>query len=593
MKGAWTWASSQIGNDSNTRSNAMNMQAQTPRIIVVDDSEDDFLLIERHIKKTWPNGTIAHARDEASLIENLENIEADLVICDYSMPVLTHDKAIELVEAHRPDTPLILLSGLASDALGIQAMHAGVRDYVEKSKPDRLIPAIRREISTLQLRREKAILEQAHRRAVYFDAVSGFLNREGLVKALSGLMENNAEATDLCVLSINLARSKIRASEVDPRVRRNMFEKIVGRVRDVFPKDMLCRWSDNLLVVVTNGFEWDKQRGLCAERLSNIDAVLNRPFLIENFPVRPNLKLGIAQPRRDGQHAAELVTHAQSVANVLERQDLELLHALDREIHEQAQRRKQIELGLAKGIESGELCLDFQPIEDLNTGVVCGLEALVRWTHPQLGLIMPAEFIDVAEDSGLIEALGQWVIQTAAKSVLALHSQGHLLWCSVNCSPGQLLNPDFGSNACQTIRDLGLDPKWIEFEVTESAAIDDMKRTVETLNHLREQGCKVAMDDFGTGYASLNYLRHLPVDVLKIDKSFVRELQSDVNSQMIVKAVIDLAHALGLVVHAEGIETTEQRTRLLGMGCERLQGYLLSKPLSQPALIHWLNSRNK
>ena len=167
----------------------MTTDQDPPKIIVVDDSEDDFLLIQRQILKTWPNALIRQANCANSLKNALQNCEPDLVICGYSMPQLTHESAIELVKEVRPDTPMILLSGLAGDALGIKAMHEGVRDYVEKSRPERLIPAIHREINTHRLRREKLLLEQAHRRAVYFDNTTGFLNRQGLTKTLAGLSE--------------------------------------------------------------------------------------------------------------------------------------------------------------------------------------------------------------------------------------------------------------------------------------------------------------------------------------------------------------------------------------------------------------------
>lgn len=566
----------------------MMTDQEAPIIIVVDDSEDDFLLIKRQLLKTWQTATVRHVHCETSLREALDELEPDVVICDYSMPQLTHDRTIELVSGLRPDTPVILLSGLASDALGVQAMQAGVRDYVEKSKLERLMPAVRREIHTHRLHRDKLLLEQAHRRAVYFDTATGFLNRQGLVKTMMGLREKTGDTVSLCLLSINVSRNQARRPEVDRRVRRNMLEKIINRLNDTFRQDILCRWSDNVFVVITSKLDWSGSRFDITEALCGIEADLNRPFQVDNIAVRPNMRLGLARPGLHGEHAAELVTHAQSVANVIESDNLELLNVLDDEVHDLARRRKTIELGLAKGIENNELVLDFQPIEDLKSGRICGVEALVRWTHPELGRIMPCEFIGVAEDSGLIDALGEWVIESSSRKLLELHSQGHMLWCAVNCAAGQLLNPDFPAKASAIICATGLDPKWIEFEVTESAAIDDMSRTIDALKKLKANGSQIAMDDFGTGYASLNYLRQLPVDVLKIDKSFVMDLLEDKNSHMIVKAVIDLAHALGLTVHAEGIETAAQRESLLQMGCDRLQGYWFSKPMDLQALLDWL-----
>lgn len=566
----------------------MMTDPEAPIIIVVDDSEDDFLLIKRQLLKTWQTATVRHAHCETSLRLALDECQPDVVICDYSMPQLTHDRTIELVTDLRPDTPVILLSGLVSDAMGVQAMHAGVRDYVEKSKLERLMPAVRREIHTHRLHRDKLLLEQAHRRAVYYDTATGFLNRQGLAKTLSGLRDKTGENVSLSLLSINVSRNQARSREVDRRVRRNMLERIINRLKDTFQQDILCRWSDNVFVVVTSKLDWSAPRFDITDVLCGIEADLNRPFQVDNIAVRPNMRLGLARPGLHGEQVAELVTHAQSVANVIESDNLELFDVLDDGVHNLARRRKTIELGLAKGIENNELVLDFQPIEDLKTGRICGVEALVRWTHPELGRIMPCEFIGVAEDSGLIDALGEWVIESSSRKLLELHEQGHMLWCAVNCAAGQLMNPDFPAKADHIIRATGLDPRWIEFEVTESAAINDMSRTIEALNTLKANGSQIAMDDFGTGYASLNYLRQLPVDVLKIDKSFVMDLLEDKSSHMIVKAVIDLAHALGLTVHAEGIETAAQRESLLQMGCDRLQGYWFSKPMDLQALLDWL-----
>lgn len=402
----------------------MTIEQDAPRIIVVDDSEDDFLLIKRQIIHAWPGAEVRHAQTKDSLRQVLEDIEPDLVICDYSMPHLTHDKTIDMVEELRAGTPTILLSGLASDALGVQAMHEGVRDYVEKSRPERLIPVVRREINTHRMRREKFLLEQAHRRAVYFDAATGFLNRQGLVKTLSGLRTTSGENPDLCLLSVNLSGNQARRPEVDPRMRRNMLEKIVERVRDIFKQDILCRWSDNVLVVVTNKLNWADKTEDVANALCRLETDLNRVFMVESIAVRPNMRMGLARPGIHGVHPAELVTHAQSVAHVIESQGLELFNILNPEIHDLAKRRKAIELGLAKGIESNELVLDFQPVEDLKTGSICGVEALVRWTHPELGRIMPCEFIGVAEDSGLIDALGDWVIESASKKFLNCTNRG-------------------------------------------------------------------------------------------------------------------------------------------------------------------------
>jgi EAL domain-containing protein (putative c-di-GMP-specific phosphodiesterase class I) len=555
----------------------MTINMDKLKIIVIEDSQDGFLLIQNEIINVWQTALIKHADNEETLCQYLKVFEPDLVICNYCTPHLTHAQATSLVEQIRPDTPMILLSGPISDALVLKAMLNGMRE---------------RGIHSARQHREKLLLELAHQRAIHFDSTSGLLNRQGLIKTLSELAKKPDLCANLCLISVNLSKNQARQSDLDPRVRRNMLEKILMRLNETFKQDILCRWSDSVWVVLTNKLNWLNGNSEVIETLSGFEANLNRVFIIENISVRPKLQMGLARVGVHGWHAAELVTHAQSVAHVIESQNLDLIQVQDPLIHELAKRRKTIALGLAKGINNHELVLDFQPVEDLKTGQICSLEALVRWTHPELGKIMPSEFIQIAEDSGLIDALGYWVIESVCTNLLALHQQGHLLWCAINCSAIQLLNPDFLIKTEQIIRKSGLNPEWIEFEVTESAAINHMTRTVNALNQLKNLGASIVLDDFGAGYASLNYLRQLPINILKIDKSFVMDLLEDRNSRMIVKAVIDLAHALGLKVQAEGIETPEQRESLIQMGCDRLQGYWFSKPLSREELSQWLTMKS-
>lgn len=571
----------------------------SPRIVVVDDSEDDYFLIARQIKRELPQAKITHAIDFRALLAALDQ-GVDLVVCDYSMQELTHDQVVDLVSGYQPAIPLVLMSGLATEALGVRAMNAGVRDYVEKSKPERLIPVIVRELNTRKLHHNLQQLEKAKHEAALVDQATGFLNHAGLKEALQDLMDSPQLRNDVCLLSIHLENGAKRPGVADSDRIRGLQEELILRVKNLFAEDLICKWADRLFVVVIDRMNLELSDpvnlpgGLNepqSQRLFEIERELNLPQLLGSLPIKPEVRIGLARLHEDGMAAEALIDHAQSVAAVLHKQSLGLAQSLQATIHDLAKRRRAIQTGLARGIENDELTLMFQPIEDLGAKKVSGLEALVRWEHPHLGLVMPDEFIEAAEDSGLIESLGLWVIGKASQSLLDLHGLGFELWCAVNCSASQMLNKDFAKEALSKIMDLGLSPNWIEFEITESAAISDMVATVEAINTLRETGCKVAMDDFGTGYASLNYLRRLPIDVLKIDKSFVMDLEESDKSRKIVRAVIDLAHALDLTVHAEGIENEAQRRSLIDMNCDRLQGYLLGKPMELAQLKNWLTLR--
>lgn len=575
----------------------------SPRIVVVDDSEDDYFLIARQIKRELPQAKITHAIDFHALLAALDQ-GVDLVVCDYSMQELTHDQVVDLVSGYQPAIPLVLMSGLATEALGVRAMNAGVRDYVEKSKPERLIPVIVRELNTRKLHHNLQQLEKAKYEAALVDQATGFLNHAGLKEALQDLMDSPQLRNDVCLLSIHLENGAKRPGVADSDRIRGLQEELILRVKNLFAEDLICKWADRMFVVVIDRMNLETldhvnlPGGLGephsepqSQRLFEIERELHQPQLLGSLPIKPEVRIGLARLHQDGMAAEELIDHAQSVAAVLNKQGLGLAQSIQATIHDLAKRRRAIQTGLASGIENDELTLMFQPIEDLDAKKVSGLEALVRWEHPELGLVMPDEFIEAAEDSGLIESLGLWVIGKASQSLLDLHGLGFKVWCAVNCSANQMLKKDFAKEALSKIMDLGLSPNWIEFEITESAAISDMVATVEAINTLRQAGCKVAMDDFGTGYASLNYLRRLPIDVLKIDKGFVMDLEESDKSRKIVRAVIDLAHALELTVHAEGIENEAQRRSLIDMNCDRLQGYLLGKPMELAQLKTWLTQR--
>jgi EAL domain-containing protein (putative c-di-GMP-specific phosphodiesterase class I) len=249
---------------------------------------------------------------------------------------------------------------------------------------------------------------------------------------------------------------------------------------------------------------------------------------------------------------------------------------------------------LRRGIERGELVVHYQPALDLTTGRVVGVEGLVRWDHPQRGLLPPHEFIALAEETGLVVPLGAEVLATACRQVTAwprAGQDGGELWLSVNLAVRQLLAVDLCSVVEDALADSGLEPHRLCLEITESALLEDSESSTRALNRLKALGVRIGVDDFGTGFSSLTYLKRFPVDVLKIDRSFVAGLCRDHQDRAIVASVIDLAHAFGLTTTAEGVETDEQLAQLRALGCEQGQGFLWSRPLPAGAAERWLAGR--
>jgi EAL domain-containing protein (putative c-di-GMP-specific phosphodiesterase class I) len=246
---------------------------------------------------------------------------------------------------------------------------------------------------------------------------------------------------------------------------------------------------------------------------------------------------------------------------------------------------------LHRAIDRQELEVFFQPQMDVQSGRVLGFEALMRWRHPELGLVSPARFIPLAEDNGQIVPMGAWILRQACTTA-AHWPQSLQLRVAVNLSARQFADPGLFAHVREALEKSGLPAPQLELEITEGTVMQDLQRTLDLLRRFKNMGVKLAIDDFGTGYSSLAYLKRFPLDVLKIDQSFVRQLCSDREDQAIANAVIQLAHSLGLRVIAEGVETAEQEALLRVMGCDDVQGYLYGKPMTLEDTREWLARRN-
>jgi EAL domain-containing protein (putative c-di-GMP-specific phosphodiesterase class I) len=257
---------------------------------------------------------------------------------------------------------------------------------------------------------------------------------------------------------------------------------------------------------------------------------------------------------------------------------------MDDEARQQLQLR--IELGVA--LERGEFGLVYQPIVDTATGALSGMEALLRWYHPTRGVVAPLEFISTAEQAGLIGEIGAWVLQTACTQAASWPAGATMPYISVNVSPVQLRQPNFAGAVNDALNSSGLAPSRLLLEITESVLVDHESRSRDTLNLLRALGVRIAIDDFGTGYSSLAYLRDLSVDVVKIDRAFVRDLARNPDHRALTSTMLNLAEGLRMSAIAEGVETEEELNVLRGLGCSFAQGYFYAKPAPIDLLGEWL-----
>lgn len=315
------------------------------------------------------------------------------------------------------------------------------------------------------------------------------------------------------------------------------------------------------------------------EVVRNIKRCLHEPFEIGGRKVFVNASFGIAIFPKDGEEPAELIRNADTA--MYRAKDLGKNHVqfFEKSMEEEIVRKTELEYKLKNAILDEEMFLLFQPQIIISSGAIRGFEALLRWENPSLGIVSPLEFIPVAEETGLIFAIGEWVLKNACLTVKKWHDQyGVKPVISVNISPAQLRDDNFIAIVQKILTESELPPACLELEITESVCIDDVDDAVSILNELKQMGVKISLDDFGTGFSSLSYLKLLPIDTLKIDKSFIDNLNNSAENK-IVRAVISLVHQLDIVVIAEGVETNAQLEYLQGKNCDYAQGYLLGRPV--------------
>ncbi|MBF0255448.1 MAG: EAL domain-containing protein, partial [Gammaproteobacteria bacterium] len=418
----------------------------------------------------------------------------------------------------------------------------------------------------------------------HHDVLTGLINRFSLEERLEqALRTAHRDQSQLAMLFIDLDRFKDINDSLGHHAGDSLLVEVGKRLKQrLRENDILARLGgDEFVIVLTQVDSSVSVAGIAGEIIHH----LGQPYLIQGQQLHSTPSIGICLFPEDGKDAEELMKNA----------DMAMYHAKDQgrngfqffsvEMHQAIQQRLQLEQELRDGIRLEQFCLYYQPICSPH-GAAVGVEALVRWNHPQRGLLGPNGFIPLAEESGLILGLGAWVIQEACRQRAAWREQGPDdpymgdLYISVNLSVKQLYLPDFVAQVRQMLSDHAIGEGEIRFEITESTAMSEPQHAIEQLRQLRQLGTPIAIDDFGTGYSSLAYLKLLPIDVLKLDRAFVKDIEWDENDVAICAASISLAHSLGLKVVAEGVENEIQRRFLQDRGCDLLQGYLFGKPMA-------------
>jgi diguanylate cyclase (GGDEF)-like protein/PAS domain S-box-containing protein len=391
----------------------------------------------------------------------------------------------------------------------------------------------------------------------------------------------------LAVLYLDLDRFKVINDSLGHRVGDRLLQSVALRLREsVRGSDTVSRLGGDEFVVLLAEVVHEQDAAHCADKLLK---AIRQPHLLDDHEVHVSGSIGIAVHPADGNTVEALLQNADSAMYEAKKHGRNNYQFYRSDLNSSASARQALESGLRHAVQREELELHYQPIMSLRSGAADGVEALLRWQHPTLGLLCPDQFISIAEESGLIVPIGRWVLREACRQVHAWHAAGlPNLRLAVNISAVELRAEEFAANVGAILAETGFDPRYLELELTETFLMQDSTSTALVLLAIKNLGVQLALDDFGTGYSSLSYMRRFPIDTLKVDRSFIRDLTHDPNDASVVSALISLGKGLHMRVVAEGVEAADQLVFLKDHDCAEAQGYFFSRPLRAPDFADWM-----
>lgn len=437
----------------------------------------------------------------------------------------------------------------------------------------------------------KAAEEKIHQLA-YYDVVTGLPNRSMFLERLHQTLshaQRDRDKVNLIFLDLDNFKdvNDTQGHDVGDKLLRSVAERLSACLRD---SDVLARLGGDEFVVVCPSVDTQESVATVVQRLL---AIFTDPFEIEGRQLYTSASIGIAVYPDDSLDASTLFRCADTAMYQAKSDGRAQFRFFSPELNQKIIQRVALENSLRKGLEKQEFFLHYQPLWDIKTARMSAVEVLLRWQSSDYGLMLPSTFISLLEDSGLIKSVGEWVLRKACMQMREWTTEGNReLKVAVNISGKQLKHPDFLEMLTAIIQETGIDPTNLELEFTESIIMENVENTVEIFRRLKEMGILLSIDDFGTGYSSLNYLKHFPVDRIKIDKSFVDDINHNESDAAIIQAIVSMAQSLSLRVVAEGVENSDQLHRLTTLGCDEVQGFYLAMPMHAKALAENLGKKH-
>ena len=557
------------------------------KVLLIEDNPGDARLIREMISEDpEPPFHIHWARRLAAGLERLAAGDTALVLLDLSLPDSLGLETFAKVYAHSPTVPIIVLTGTDDHNLALKAVKSGAQDYLVKGRLDREL-LLRSMRYSIERKRYQLQLE----RQANYDALTGLPNRNLLRDRLRLALFGQRMPRALAVVFIDLDHFKFVNDSLGHSVGDKLLKAMAERLRLMLRDgDTVARLGGDEFVLVLND---PSSEDVIYRAMQRISVGVAEPIEIDGKELVVTCSAGISLCPQDGPDVDTLLKNADAAMYRAKERGRNNFQFFTSEMNERVNERLALEHALRRAIEQREFVLHYQQRVDLKTGAIVGAEALVRWMHPEWGLVRPARFIPLAEETGLIVPIGEFVLREACRQVRAWLDQGlDPGLVSVNLSARQFRHEALVRQVSRVLEEARLDPRHLEMELTESTVMHNVEAAVATLQGLKSLGISLSVDDFGTGYSSLAYLRNLPIDKLKIDRSFVRDIGAGTaaNEGVLAQAIISLGHNLQLQVVAEGVETDAQVRFLRKHQCDEGQGFFYGEPV-EPALHAALLSR--
>ncbi len=545
------------------------------KLLLVEDNPADADFLAASLRRQRAGDVeLVHVQSLAAAADQLGLDSFDVVLLDLHLPDGSGLQCLDAIQAVNNEIPIVVLSGQDDEDFAVSILNKGAQDYLVKweGQGRTILRSIRYAIE-----RKKSDLRLSY--LAQYDPLTGIPNRQFFNDQLTrATARARREGRKVSLLFLDLDAFKVVNDTLGHDAGDRLLKEVADRIRrSVRAGDTVARLGGDEFAVMLEGLSTPRDVEALA---STVLEVIARPYHIADRQVSITTSMGITMYPSDNSDTQMLLKNADIAmyqAKEFGRNNFKFFHE---QMHEDLMRYHELERDIREAIAEGQFHLAYQPKVNVDTNQLQGLEALLRWQSPKRGRVSPADFIPVAEESGHIIPLGYWILNEVCLTLKSWRDKGlTLVPVSVNVSARQFQQPDFHKRVAEVLKRHDIDASLIEIELTEGLVMEDTDAAQRELAQLKAIGLRISIDDFGTGYSCLSYLQRFPIDVLKIDKSFVQEIGSSHGGECIIDAIISLAKSLRLETVAEGVETPEQLQHLVDHGCHVMQGYLFGKPM--------------